>query len=276
MTNPQDQSQPAQPTPGWGGAPSPAEFPPAPGYQPAPGWGAPPPPKKKGHGCLIAFIIVLVIFLVGAGSCAILAAALVVNAAPSGSPSTPNGTQPTQGQATQGSTAPTPTVASTSAASPSSPILRASTAPTPTVAPTGPVTYKIGQTATSDRDGQKVNITVSDVTVAKTYTSNGYVDKPQVAGNVFISAKITYEALTDGVTYSTADWDVFNDGVAVTGYTIVLGGPKPLLSSGSLTTGRKAIGYVIYEVPPKGEVRLSYKAVIFDTTPTFEFVIRAA
>jgi hypothetical protein len=27
------------------------------------------PPKKKGHGCLIAFIIVLVIFLVGVGSC---------------------------------------------------------------------------------------------------------------------------------------------------------------------------------------------------------------
>jgi hypothetical protein len=212
------------------------------------------PPKKKGHGCLIAFIIVLVIFLVGAGSCTILAAALVVNATPSGSPSTPNGTQTTQGQANQTSTAPTPTVAST-----------------------GPVTYQIGQTATSDRDGQKVKITVSDVAVAATYTgTDGYVDKPQVAGNVFISAKVTYEALTDGVTYSTADWDVFNDGVAVTGYTIVLGGPKPLLSSGSLTTGRKAIGYVIYEVPPKGEVRLSYKAVVFDTTPTFEFVIRAA
>jgi hypothetical protein len=246
MTNPQD---PNQPQPGWG-APPPAGFQPAPGSQPAPGWGAPPPPKKKGHGCLIAFIIVLVIFLLG--SLGLAAGGGKTGA--SGVPSTPNGTQPTQGQVAQ-----------------------ASTAPTSTVAPTGPVTYKIGQTATSDRDGQKVNITVSDVAVAATYTgTDGYVDKPQVAGNVFISAKITYEALTDGVTYSTADWAVFNDGVAVTGYTIVLGGPKPLLGSGSLTTGRKAIGYVIYEVPPKGEVRLSYKAVIFDTTPTFEFVIRAA
>jgi hypothetical protein len=54
--------------PGWG-APPPAGYPPAPGYQPAPGWGTPPPPKKKGHGCLIAFIIVLVIFLVGVGGC---------------------------------------------------------------------------------------------------------------------------------------------------------------------------------------------------------------
>ncbi len=251
MTNPQDPNQPAQQTPGWGAPPPP------PGYQQAPGWGAPVPPnwgapvppKKKGHGGLIAFIIVLVIFLLG--SLGLAAGGGKTGA--SGSPSTPNGTQQTQGQATQ-----------------------ALTAATPTVAPTGPVTYQIGQTATSDRDGQKVKITVSDVAVVATYTSNGYVDKPQVAGNVFISAKITYEALTDGVTYSTADWDVFNDGVAVTGYTIVLGGPKPLLGSGSLTTGRKAIGYVIYEVPPKGEVRLSYKAVIFDTTPTFEFVIRAA
>lgn len=60
------QQPPAQP--GWG-APPPA----GPGWgappPAAPGWGAPMPPKKKGHGCLIAFIIVLVIFLVGVGSC---------------------------------------------------------------------------------------------------------------------------------------------------------------------------------------------------------------
>jgi peroxiredoxin family protein len=37
------------------------------------------PPKKKGHGCLIAFLIVLVIFLVGVGSCT---AFVVVNVAP--------------------------------------------------------------------------------------------------------------------------------------------------------------------------------------------------
>jgi hypothetical protein len=56
----------------------------------------------------------------------------------------------------------------------------------------------------------------------------------------------------------------------------VLNGPKPPLGFGSLTAGRNAVGYVIYEVPAKGEVRMSYKAVIFDTTPTFEVVIRAA
>jgi hypothetical protein len=37
------------------------------------------PPKKKGHGCLIAFLIVLVLFLVGVGSCT---AFVVINVAP--------------------------------------------------------------------------------------------------------------------------------------------------------------------------------------------------
>ena len=106
MTNPQDPNQPAQPTPSWGAPP-----PGAPGYQQAPGWGAPVPPKKKGHSCLIAFIIVLVICVVGVGSCTILAAALVVTATPSGIPSTSNVAQQTPEPATQGSTAPTPTVA---------------------------------------------------------------------------------------------------------------------------------------------------------------------
>ncbi|HEX7491066.1 MAG TPA: hypothetical protein VF337_05130 [Candidatus Limnocylindrales bacterium] len=75
---------PQQPPAGQGwGAPPPAQpgwgAPPAPGYQPAPGWGAPVPPKKKGHGCLIAFVIVLVIFLVGVGSCT---AFVVLNVGP--------------------------------------------------------------------------------------------------------------------------------------------------------------------------------------------------
>jgi hypothetical protein len=106
MTNPQDPNQPGQPggpapqgwgqpdpnqpgfnapapnaAPGWG-APPPQQqpqaqpawgTPPPPGYQaPAqPGWGAPPPQKKGGHGCLIAFIIVLFIFLLGVGGCSV-------------------------------------------------------------------------------------------------------------------------------------------------------------------------------------------------------------
>jgi hypothetical protein len=114
MTNPQDPNQPAQPggsspqgwgqpadpnQPGWAasppqqapgqpawGAPPPGYQPapgaPPPGYQPAPGWGAPVPPKKKGHGCLIAFLIVLFIFLLAVGGCVALVAVVAVNVGP--------------------------------------------------------------------------------------------------------------------------------------------------------------------------------------------------
>jgi hypothetical protein len=91
MTSPQDPNQPGQPTswgsppdpnqPGWGAppaAPQPGWGAP-PGYQPAPGWGAPPPPKKKGRGCLIAVIIVVLLPLVVFGSCTAL---VVVNVLP--------------------------------------------------------------------------------------------------------------------------------------------------------------------------------------------------
>jgi hypothetical protein len=64
--------------PGWGQPPAAPQGwgqPPAggqPGWgQPQPGWGQ--PPQKKGHGCLIAFLIVLAVIVVGAGSCTVLA-----------------------------------------------------------------------------------------------------------------------------------------------------------------------------------------------------------
>lgn len=151
------------------------------------------------------------------------------------------------------------------------------TTPAATPAPTGPKTYKIGETATVQRDNWGLKITVSDVKVVATYGSGKYlVDKPQVAGNVFIQAKVSYEAVTDGADYSTADWELYCDGTAVTYSAFVIYGPKPDLGTGTLITGRKAAGYVVYEVPKKGEVRLSYKAVMFDTAPTFEVVIRAS
>lgn len=94
MTSPQDPNQPVQPDgagpspdqPGWAAPPSapqpgwaapppagqPAWGAPPPagqsGWAPQPGWGGP-PPKKKGHGCLIAFVVVLVLLLVGVGGC---------------------------------------------------------------------------------------------------------------------------------------------------------------------------------------------------------------
>ena len=61
---------PAAGQPGWG-APPPAGGQPGWGQPPAGGWGA--PPKKKGHGCLIAFLIVLGLVVL-VGGCTVLVA----------------------------------------------------------------------------------------------------------------------------------------------------------------------------------------------------------
>jgi hypothetical protein len=75
---PPEPNQPAQPgwgqppaQPGWGQPPAQPGWgqPPAqPGWGGQPGWSAA-PPAKKGHGCLIAFLIVLALLIVGVGAC---------------------------------------------------------------------------------------------------------------------------------------------------------------------------------------------------------------
>ena len=108
MSSPQDPNQPGQPGQGWGqppqsapgwgapaqppsqpgwGAPPPPPTQPGwgapppnqpgwgqqPGYPQQPGWGAPPPPRSNRHGCLIAFLIVLIGLVLVAG-CTIVVA----------------------------------------------------------------------------------------------------------------------------------------------------------------------------------------------------------
>jgi hypothetical protein len=150
-----------------------------------------------------------------------------------------------------------------------------------TPAPTGPATYAIGDTITVTNNGAPwATIAITEVKVAASYTGTGayaYTDKPQTAGDVFISAKVTYAALTNGVDYNPFDWQVFCGGVAVQSFTMVLSGPKPALASGTLPNGRSASGYVVYEVPAKGEVRMSYGGNMFSNSgPVFEVIIRAA
>ena len=70
---------PADAQPGWGAPPPPPGWgvPPPQGY---PGWGQPgwgPPPRKKGHGCLIAALIVIGLLVVLVGGCAWLFAPIV-------------------------------------------------------------------------------------------------------------------------------------------------------------------------------------------------------
>ena len=98
------------------------------------------------------------------------------------------------------------------------------------------------------RDGWTLKITVSDVQVADSYMGGYLTDKPQVQGDVFISAKVTYEAITDHASYSPVDWSAYCSGTAAT-TSYVLYGPKPGLEFGSLVAGRNAFGYLVWEVP---------------------------
>jgi hypothetical protein len=173
----------------------------------------------------------------------------------------------------------TPAVATSTAgsATASSP-----TAVAATSTPSGPTTYHIDDTVTVRQGGiDWAQITVSDVKSAASYKGPyGYVQKPQTPGYVFIAAKVTYLALQDGVSYSNLfDWQVFCDGVAVDTSRILADatyGPAPALGSGNLPNGRKASGYLVYEVPAEGEVRMSYTGGIMSTGVVFEIIIRAA
>jgi len=148
-----------------------------------------------------------------------------------------------------------------------------SVAPTP--APSGPKMHQVGDTITVTHNGADwAKITVSDVSTAASYPG-ALTDKPRTAGNIFIAARVTYEALSQGVSFNPYDWQAHCQGV-VADHHVVLYGPSPGLDSGHLGKGKKATGFVVFEVAPKGEVRLSYAALSLSKTPMFEVVIRAA
>ncbi len=104
-----------------------------------------------------------------------------------------------------------------------------------------------------------------------------YNDTPNTAGYVYLAARVRYEAIANGVDYNAFDFQVFVDGRAVDGYAFAINGPQPDLGSGTLPAGRVAEGWLLYEVPPTGQVLLSYTGNIFlDEEPVFEVVLRDA
>lgn len=147
--------------------------------------------------------------------------------------------------------------------------------PTPTTS-----TYSVGDVITITENGDPwANFTVLEVQEKAEFVDPDgyYTDTPQVDGYVYIAANVRYEALTDGVNYGSYDFQVFVDGRAVEGFAFAINGPEPTLSSGTLPTGRVAEGWLLYEVPPSGEVLLSYSGNIFiNEAPIFEVVLRDA
>ena len=177
---------------------------------------------------------------------------------------------------------PTPTQVATPTIAPTVPPTAAPTptpepvsTPEPTVASDEPTLFAAGDVVTvTQNDEPYLDIVVSRVSQKTKYGSGYFVDKPG-KGNVYIQALITYTALADGATYNPFDWQVFCNDEAVDSYTYVSDGPEPDLNSGTLPKGRKAKGWVVYEIPAKGRCVLSYGANSFiDEGAVFEVLIR--
>lgn len=177
--------------------------------------------------------------------------------------------------ATVAVTAPATTVAPADVATPE-PTAAPTPEPTPEPAPDGPELFRSGEvvTVTSD-DEPYLDIVVSNISQKKSYGSGYLIDRP-AKGNIYIQAQISYTALADGATYNPFDWQVFCNDEAVDDYTFVSDGPEPSLSSGTLPTGRKAKGWLVYEVPITGRCVLSYGANSFiGEGAVFEVLLRS-
>lgn len=199
------------------------------------------------------------------------ALALVLAACGSGTGASSSEPDPTDAPAVEETTAPTEEPVAESTPEPTE-------APTEEPAPTPEDnTFEPGEVVVVTESGEPwANIVVDKVRQVKKYDGEYLDDTPEQKGNVFIEARVTYEALTDGVDYNPFDWAVFVDDRAVDNYAFVSNGPTPDLSSGTLPKGRSAQGYVVYEVPASGRVVMSYGGNQFlDEPPVFEVVLRA-
>lgn len=155
------------------------------------------------------------------------------------------------------------------------PTIRPTPRPTPQP-PSGPTVYQVGDVVTVTADGSElVNITLSQVSFHSSYPGAYYSDEP-AAGNVYVQVWVTYDALADGVHYSSTDWAFFNNDIASGDSTYASNGPEPTLSYGELPNGRRAEGWVIAEVPVSGRLVMSYSGLFSNDAPIFEVELRAS
>ena len=140
-----------------------------------------------------------------------------------------------------------------------------------------PAAYDLGQpiTVNGDNDAPALVITFSKFSQHASYGSGYLVSHPD-PGNVYMQVWVEYKALQDGVTYNPFDWQIYVDDTAQSSVSFILEAPKPALSSGSLAAGRKAAGWLTYEVPSKGRVVLSYGSPFGGSGPQFDVVVRPA
>lgn len=185
-----------------------------------------------------------------------------------------------------GSVPATPTVSPTAPGSSEPAAPSGSAAASESAAPSGSVapgetlaaapTHRPGESVTVAADGVPyVEVYVDRVRTSDRYTGPTFEDRPRTPGNVFIQARVTYRGLRDGAVFNRFDWRLLVDGVAVQAFTAVTEGPKPELGSGALAAGETAQGWIVYEVPPRGQILLSYTGSFRTGDPLFAYVLRS-
>lgn len=165
-----------------------------------------------------------------------------------------------------------------SAASAAAPLETSPEVPTPTPSPIETTeTLGIGQPAQLTENGTpRVDIVITKVSQHASYPGPFSADTPDVAGDVFIQAFVTYTAHSSGVTYGGLGFDFFVDNSAQNNNPFVVNGPQPELVAGTLPAGHKVSGWIVAEVLATGKVVMSYNANTYpDGTPIFQVVIRS-
>jgi hypothetical protein len=137
--------------------------------------------------------------------------------------------------------------------------------PTPTVAPA------VGRPMSINRDGKVLTVTVDSVRESVAYPPGS---TPR-AGYRLLSVMVTYTAAhsSEDASYNEWDWSAKAAGHKINTYSY---SPDPSLGSGDLYADGTASGYVTFEVPTSGEVRVCYRFSSFDIDPTLEVVVRAS
>jgi hypothetical protein len=132
----------------------------------------------------------------------------------------------------------------------------------PSVAPSGVLQAKLGDNVSITCGGSDC----LDVTVDKAQFATHYVDPqhylddiPQTKGDVFLAFHVIEKATGPNATYSLGDWAVYNDNALSDTISIASHGPKPALLAGALPVGKSVSGWIIEEVPAKGQVVIAYQ-----------------
>jgi hypothetical protein len=126
----------------------------------------------------------------------------------------------------------------------------------------------LGVPVNVNRDGKVFTVTVESVREGD-YPAGS---TPR-AGYELLAVMVTYNAAhtSADASYNEWDWSAKAAGHKINTYA---SGLEPTLGAGSLYADGSASGYVTFEVPTSGEVRVDYWFLAFDSDPTFEVVVR--